>query len=83
MAGAKHAVASDLIIKLLGLDVCADTIVGSEMMRGISGGQKKRVTTGMRPLLDKVPARCVDTCTLSVNFCVLSVCCLAGIIRGL
>ena len=26
--------------------VCADTIVGSQMVRGISGGQRKRVTTG-------------------------------------
>jgi ABC-type multidrug transport system ATPase subunit len=30
----------------LGLDVCADTMVGNEMLRGISGGQRKRVTTG-------------------------------------
>jgi len=29
-----------------GLDYCADTLVGNEMVRGISGGQKKRVTTG-------------------------------------
>ncbi|TVU01609.1 hypothetical protein EJB05_52935, partial [Eragrostis curvula] len=32
-------------LKILGLDVCADTIVGNNMLRGISGGQKKRVTT--------------------------------------
>ncbi|KAI8529592.1 hypothetical protein RHMOL_Rhmol12G0236900 [Rhododendron molle] len=36
----------DLFMKMLGLDVCRDTIVGDGMQRGISGGQKKRVTTG-------------------------------------
>ncbi|KAL6524145.1 ABC transporter G member 32 [Orobanche minor] len=28
-----------------GLDICADTLVGDEMLKGISGGQKKRLTT--------------------------------------
>ncbi|KAF9615185.1 hypothetical protein IFM89_022287 [Coptis chinensis] len=32
--------------RILGLDVCADTLVGNDMLRGISGGQMKRVTIG-------------------------------------
>ncbi|CAA0810655.1 ABC transporter G family member 40 [Striga hermonthica] len=39
-------VVTDYVLKVLGLDICADTLVGDENIRGISGGQKKRVTTG-------------------------------------
>ncbi|XP_013454713.2 pleiotropic drug resistance protein 1 [Medicago truncatula] len=44
--GQQESVVTDYVLKLLGLDVCADTMVGNEMLRGISGGQRKRVTTG-------------------------------------
>ncbi|KAL0347079.1 UNVERIFIED_CONTAM: ABC transporter G family member 39 [Sesamum calycinum] len=37
---------TDYILKVLGLDVCSDIMVGDDMRRGISGGQIKRVTTG-------------------------------------
>nr|GLL29395.1 pleiotropic drug resistance protein 3-like isoform X1 [Ipomoea trifida] len=46
MEGQKTNLQTDYILKILGLDVCADTIVGDAMRRGISGGQKKRLTTG-------------------------------------
>jgi len=44
--GKETNVMTDITLKILGLDICADIIVGDEMQRGISGGQKKRVTTG-------------------------------------
>lgn len=46
MDGQETNVVTDYILKILGLDICADTMVGDEMLRGISGGQRKRVTTG-------------------------------------
>ncbi|CAM6074535.1 unnamed protein product [Sphagnum tenellum] len=46
MQGMRHSLSTDYILKVLGLEICADVPVGSDMLRGISGGQKKRVTTG-------------------------------------
>ncbi|KAI3455370.1 hypothetical protein Pfo_012033 [Paulownia fortunei] len=46
MEGQEASVVTDYIIKILGLEICADTMVGDQMIRGISGGQRKRVTTG-------------------------------------
>lgn len=37
---------TDLTLKLLLLEHAANTIVGDAMIRGVSGGEKKRVTTG-------------------------------------
>ncbi|CAN0856234.1 Pleiotropic drug resistance protein 1 [Linum grandiflorum] len=44
--GLESNVVTDYVLKMLGLEGCADTLVGDEMIRGISGGQRKRVTTG-------------------------------------
>ncbi|VAI40952.1 unnamed protein product [Triticum turgidum subsp. durum] len=44
--GQQTNIVTDLTLKVLGLDICADMPIGDEMIRGISGGQKKRVTTG-------------------------------------
>lgn len=46
MEGVESSLITDYTLKILGLDICKDTIVGDDMIRGISGGQKKRVTTG-------------------------------------
>ncbi|XP_031484245.1 pleiotropic drug resistance protein 3-like [Nymphaea colorata] len=46
IAGLKRSLQTDYILKILGLDICSDTIVGDAMRIGISGGQKKRLTTG-------------------------------------
>ncbi|KAJ8768124.1 hypothetical protein K2173_021064 [Erythroxylum novogranatense] len=46
MAGQENNLITDYVIKILGLETCADIVVGNEMRRGISGGQKKRVTIG-------------------------------------
>ncbi|KAH6836693.1 pleiotropic drug resistance 11 [Perilla frutescens var. hirtella] len=46
VVGQETSLITDYVLKILGLDICADIMVGDEMRRGISGGQKKRVTTG-------------------------------------
>uniref|UniRef100_A0A803MQI5 ABC transporter domain-containing protein n=1 Tax=Chenopodium quinoa TaxID=63459 RepID=A0A803MQI5_CHEQI len=54
MSGQQTSLVTDYVLKILGLDICADIIVGNEMSRGISGGQKKRVTTAKVLLMDEI-----------------------------
>ncbi|KAJ8747740.1 hypothetical protein K2173_013115 [Erythroxylum novogranatense] len=42
----RHSISTDYVLRVLGLDVCSETVVGNDMLRGVSGGQRKRVTTG-------------------------------------
>lgn len=46
ITGQETSLMADYVLKILGIDICADIMVGDDMRRGISGGQKKRVTTG-------------------------------------
>ncbi|KAJ8771739.1 hypothetical protein K2173_026916 [Erythroxylum novogranatense] len=45
ISGLERTLQTDYTLKILGLDICADTIVGDAMRRGISGGQKRRLAT--------------------------------------
>ena len=44
--GQEHSVATEMMLRLLRLTKAADTVVGSPLLRGISGGEKKRLTLG-------------------------------------
>ncbi|KAL4855816.1 ABC transporter G family member 22 [Chlorella vulgaris] len=42
----------DAVIKALGLERCRDTIIGDHMRRGVSGGERKRVSVGHELLIN-------------------------------
>lgn len=39
------------VIRDLDLEMCADSLVGTDLLRGISGGEKKRTNIGMELIL--------------------------------
>ncbi|KAK8671261.1 hypothetical protein V6N13_037860 [Hibiscus sabdariffa] len=47
--GMESTLQTDYILKILGLDNCANTRVGDAMRRGVSGGEKRRLTTASMP----------------------------------
>ena len=47
-------IVAEFIIRVLGLSNCADTPLGNEMIRGVSGGERKRVTLGEMLVGNKV-----------------------------
>lgn len=47
----KHDRAEDVLLKM-GLKDCADNLIGNELVKGISGGEKRRVTIGVQILTD-------------------------------
>jgi len=46
-AATVKALAVNELIKVLGLEVCRDVLIGNELSKGISGGQAKRVNIGI------------------------------------
>ncbi|KAL3687135.1 hypothetical protein R1sor_013444 [Riccia sorocarpa] len=74
-------IVTEYTLKILGLDVCADTLVGDDMIRGISGGQKKRVTTGemiVGPtrmlLMDEISTGLDSSTTFQIVKCLKDIC---------
>lgn len=57
IAEAQHRV--DRVLKLLSLTNCANTLVGNELVRGVSGGEKKRVTIA-EALVSNARLICMD-----------------------
>ncbi|KAF5832191.1 hypothetical protein DUNSADRAFT_11998 [Dunaliella salina] len=42
----------EMVMTILGIQKCRDTIIGNSMMRGVSGGERKRVSIGAELLIN-------------------------------
>ena len=58
-ATAAYDGAVDAMLHLLGLGSCANVIMGNEQIRGVSGGQKRRVSIA-EALMSGAPIICLD-----------------------
>ncbi|KDN46584.1 hypothetical protein RSAG8_04237, partial [Rhizoctonia solani AG-8 WAC10335] len=50
------------VMKMLGLDTCADNLVGGELLKGISGGEKRRLSLAVQMINDE-PTSGLDALT--------------------
>ncbi|SMN22891.1 similar to Saccharomyces cerevisiae YOL075C Putative ABC transporter [Maudiozyma saulgeensis] len=57
---------SDELIRALGIKHCENTIIGNEFVKGISGGEKRRVTMGIQ-LLNDPPILLLDEPTSGLD----------------
>ena len=61
----------DHLLEELGLTVCADVMIGGHMIKGISGGQRKRTSVGIEiitdPLVSNNPALVVESICLYLS----------------
>ncbi|KAI7987449.1 Pleiotropic drug resistance protein 1 [Camellia lanceoleosa] len=67
LEGQMASVVTDYVLKILGLEVCADTMLGDEMVRGISSGQKKRVTIDIKLLGASTTYQIVNSIKQSIH----------------
>lgn len=63
-------VRTEVIIRLLGIQNCVDTVVGNAYIRGVSGGERKRVTSaemlvGPKVLFQSIPNAAEPSFTVS------------------
>jgi ABC-type multidrug transport system ATPase subunit len=58
-----HSEDVDGVLRILGLNHVQNTLVGDENVRGVSGGQKRRVTVGEKVMGDRIRLLCLDEIT--------------------
>ena len=68
----KYKLVEDVILEL-GLKECADTIIGDDWRKGISGGERRRVSVGVQLLLNP-SVIFMDEPTTGEIYCQLSKC---------
>jgi len=59
MTAIQLAKLSDRMLEELGLTECADTMTGGELLKGISGGERKRTSVGVE--LGKLTCVCIQS----------------------